>query len=218
MSTVLIVHHNDEARQALATLAAKHHSVVVAPDVNSGLKGIRKHHPSVGVAGIEARQLAVLTMLKYLKDNRMDFPMLLVASADAGQYQQIAMKLGARAFLEYPLDQAKFDVAVSMALQDHHDGRKEPVPLTSHERKTNLTQLENHLNRQMKCFAGKNQVFLQSFLVGTEKTKPRICLKCHLRREFGLTERVYYEYIRDVCAGDYRSCPAVQQFQARNSA
>ena len=218
MSLILVVHHDKEARKALEKLAVKHHPVVSTPDVNKGLKAIRRHYPALGLVGIEAKQLSALTLLKFLKDNRYDVPMLLVANADAGQYQQVAMKLGAKAFLEYPLDQSRFDAAVSLALQDCYDAKKTPMPITKHERKANLSQLENDLNRQMKCFAGKNLVFLQSMILGLQKTKPRICLKCPLRREFGLTERVYYEYIRDICVGDPDLCPAVQKFQARTSA
>ena len=215
---VLIVHHDSEARKAHEKLAVKHHPVVGASNVNKGLKAIRRHYPAVGLAGIEAKQLSALTLLKFLKDNRFDIPLLLVANADAGQYQQVAMKLGAKAFLEYPLDQPRFDAAVSMALQDSWDAKEMPVPIAKRERKANLSQLETDLNKQMKCFAGKNQVFLQSMIVGLQKTKPRICLKCPLRREFGLTERVYYEYIRDICVAEPDLCPAVQKFQARTSA
>lgn len=218
MSALLVVHHDDAARRVLEQLAARHHSVLSAADVNSGLKAIRKYHPAAGIAGIEARQLSALTLLKFLKENHFEVPILLAANADAGQYQQIAMKLGAKAFLEYPLDQTRFDAAVSIALQDRYDAKKTAPPITEFEKKANLSQLENDLNRQMKCFAGKNLVFLQSFLVGMQKTKPRICLKCPLRREFGLTERIYYEYIRDVCIGDPESCAAVRKFQARTSA
>ena len=89
-------------------------------------------------------------------------------------------------------------------------------PLTPEELSRNLTLLERHLNRVMKCTAGKNQVYIRSLLTGQNTTRPRIALKCPLRRDIGLTPEVFYEHIRDVCCGKHEECPAWQNFQARH--
>ena len=88
-------------------------------------------------------------------------------------------------------------------------------PLTLEEQRANLTELERRLNAEMKCPAGKNQVFIRSLLTGKGTTTPRIALKCHLRKDIRKRPVVFYEHIRDVCCGDYESCPAYQAFKER---
>ncbi len=89
-------------------------------------------------------------------------------------------------------------------------------PLTPEELTTNLSLLERKLNREMKCTAGKNQVYIRSLLTGMSTTPPRVALKCHLRRDIGLPAEVFYEHIRDVCCCDPDSCPAWQKFKSRH--
>jgi hypothetical protein len=88
-------------------------------------------------------------------------------------------------------------------------------PITAEEEGANLTELEERLNREMKCHAGKNQVFIRSLLTGTNTTQPRIALKCHLRKDIGLKPEVFYEHIRDICCGDPEQCEAYRDFQER---
>ena len=89
-------------------------------------------------------------------------------------------------------------------------------PLTPEELTTNLSLLERKLNKDMRCTAGKNQVYIRSLLTGGSTTRPRVAMKCPLRRDIGLTPEVFYEHIRDVCCGDHESCPAWQAFRARH--
>ena len=97
------------------------------------------------------------------------------------------------------------------------ESRMTPPPITETEQKSNLTTLQQQLHRQMQCFAGKNQVYLQSIL-GDDggKTRPRIALKCSLRTDYNMDRHVYYEYIDDVCCGDPTQCPAYQMFLEKN--
>jgi hypothetical protein len=88
-------------------------------------------------------------------------------------------------------------------------------PLTTDELTGNLSQIQNALNRDMKCPAGKNQVFIRSLLTGKSTTRPRIALKCPLRRDIGKTAEVFYEHIRDVCCGDHEQCEAWRAMQER---
>jgi hypothetical protein len=75
--------------------------------------------------------------------------------------------------------------------------------------------LQNDLNRKMKCPAGKNQVFLRSLLTGRATTRPRIALRCHLRKDIGLPGEVFCEHIRDVCCGNPDKCEAYRRFKDR---
>ncbi len=88
--------------------------------------------------------------------------------------------------------------------------------LTPEELTGNLSLLERHLNRTMKCTAGRNQVYIRSLLTGQSTTRPRIALKCPLRRDIGETPEVYFEHIRDVCCSDPEQCPAWQAFKKRH--
>jgi hypothetical protein len=89
-------------------------------------------------------------------------------------------------------------------------------PLTTVELTTNLSLLEHKLNAEMKCTAGKNQVYIRSLLTGGATTRPRIALKCPLRRDIKLPAEVFYEHIRDVCCCDPNRCEAWQKFKARH--
>lgn len=89
-------------------------------------------------------------------------------------------------------------------------------PITAEEQKSNLTVLESNLNREMKCVAGRNQVYIRSLLTGRGTTKPRIALKCQLRRDIGEQPDVFYEHIRDVCCCDPEKCEAYRRFRARH--
>jgi hypothetical protein len=88
-------------------------------------------------------------------------------------------------------------------------------PICDEERQGNLTVLEQQLNREMKCVAGRNQVYIRSVVNGSGKTTPRIALKCSFRKEQGQTPDVYYEHIRDVCCCDPNECEAYRAFQKR---
>ena len=89
-------------------------------------------------------------------------------------------------------------------------------PLTPEEMTTNLSVLEHKLNREMVCQAGKNQVYLRSLLTGKGTTRPRVALKCPLRKDIGERAEVFYEHIRDVCCGNPEVCEALQAFKRRH--
>ncbi len=92
-----------------------------------------------------------------------------------------------------------------------------PPPVTELEQKANVTVLQQQLHARMKCFAGKNKVYLRSVILENgEKTRPRIALKCPLRAEYGMRRHRYFEYIRDVCCNAPSKCRAFQTFLEQN--
>ena len=88
-------------------------------------------------------------------------------------------------------------------------------PLVAEEQKGNLSEIEKRFNREMKCPAGKNQVFIRSLVSATGTTQPRIALKCHLRKDAGMPAEVFFEHIRDVCCTNPDNCPAYKKFKDR---
>jgi hypothetical protein len=89
-------------------------------------------------------------------------------------------------------------------------------PVSAEELTSNLSELERSLNTEMRCSAGKNQVYIRALLTGRATTRPRIAMKCPLRREIGLAPEIFYEHIRDVCCCDPNLCAAWREFQARH--
>ena len=217
-SKVVVIHSDKHVRKGLEALCSVHHEPVAVSDVKAGLKMILKISPVLAVVGLDARKKEALQLLRYMKSYGSVVPVIVVAGAAAGAMQMQIMKAGAKGFLEYPVDQARFDRELSRVLQTKLDVTAGIPAITDEELDANLSDLERTFNRQMKCHAGRNQVHLQSLIIGRTKTKPRISLKCSLRASFNMQPNVYYEYIRDVCCNDPSACPAVQQFQAKNSA
>jgi len=209
---VLVIHHDSSIRDNLTGLVKVRHEAEPARDVVLGVKQMARRRPDVIVIGHDKEKQEGLRLLKFLRDNQVKIPVIVVYSRGCGEHQPTAMKLGARAYLEYPVDAARLDAAITSALAAKASANAGPPPLTAEEANANLSMLESQLNRKMKCFAGRNQVYLQSVIgrVG----RPRIALKCNLRANYGMSKDVYYEWIRDICCGDPTQCEAYRQFQA----
>jgi FixJ family two-component response regulator len=211
---MLVIHYDRSIRGGLARLGKLRHEVVEAKHVAEGIKRMNKAKPDVIVVGHDGKKEEGARLLRYLRDNVKKIPVVVVFSGGGGVFQPLLMKLGAKGFVEYPVDQTRFDEAVRSALDAHKTVHAPPPPITEEEQRANLSMLETALNKRMRCFAGKNLVYIQSMILGGRTSKPRICLKCPLRAEFGLNREVYYEFIRDVCCTEPAGCEAVRQFQA----
>jgi DNA-binding response OmpR family regulator len=218
LARILIIHSERSARRFLEAAASRHHDVNAVSDLATGVHALNKQRPALIVAGIDLRKKEALELLRAMKRSGTRIPTIVVGGSGTGAMQPALMKLGAAAFLEYPLEPVVLDAAISKALQNDVEARGQFPPICREEAEANLTELEEDLNRRMQCFAGKNLVHIRSVIVGQlRKTKPRISLKCPLRKEAGLTPTVYYEYIRDVCCADPNVCPAYQAFRARQT-
>ncbi len=217
MAAILVIHPEEAARAVLHSLLSKVHQIHQARNTEAAIRDWAKIKPDLVLIGHDARSDEAVRLLRYLKQQVMSTPVVVVASRGSGAaLQNSALKLGARGFLEFPLDLAKLEKAISTAMTASDQAKSGPPPVTPEELKANLSALERDLNREMKCFAGRNQVYIQSIVLGDSgpKTRPRICLKCNLRAEYGLQRDVYYEFIKDVCCGDPKQCEAVIRFQA----
>jgi CheY-like chemotaxis protein len=184
-----------------------------------GIDAINRQRPMLVLAGLDVVRKEALELLRAMRRSEVKIPTIAIAMSGAGAMQPAVMKLGASACIEYPMEPAVLDQAISKALLTDVESRGQLPPITREEGEANLTELEAELNRRMQCFGGKNQVYIQSIIVGQlRKTKPRISLKCPIRKEFGFPPNVYYEYIRDVCCTDPGGCEAYQAFRAKYSA
>jgi len=213
VSRLLIIHHDDEIRSRLQSMTERRHDLTTAKELVAGIKEIARNRPDAIIVGQDLKKLEGTRLLKYLKDNELKIPVVVLAMRGAGSHQPIAMKLGAKAFLEFPVDEARLEAAIVEARKAHLAVLAGPPPIGEEELRGNLSMMEKQLNAKMKCFAGRNQVYIQSRILGGSTSKPRICLKCSLRAEYGLSKDVYYEFIRAVCCGNPARCEAVCKFQ-----
>jgi DNA-binding NtrC family response regulator len=186
-------------------------------DVDAGPAMVVKTKPELVVIGHHARREEATRFMTWMRDNRINLPVVVVLGRGTDPIQPKLLKLGAGGFVEHPPEQRRVQEAVTAAMRFHKARNAPPPAVTPEEMKANLSELENRLNRTMKCFAGQNKVFIQT-QIGTS-SRPRICLKCPLRPDYGLPANVFYEYIREVCCGDPCKCQAYSAFQqARESA
>lgn len=214
---VLIVHRDAGARDMLGAMVGRRHEVEYASDYTAGVKAFHARRPNLVIAGQDGRHGDAMLLLRHFHNNGVRVPVIMVAGRGAGVYQQAAMKLGAKAFLEFPVEERRLADAIEAALAGAARGEADVPPLTKEEARANLSELEKRLNERMKCFAGRNLVYLQSYIGSGAGSRPRICLKCPLRKEFGLEPNVYYEFIRDVCCHDPSQCEAIKRFEARRT-
>ena len=214
MAKVLVIHHDASVRAILESLARQSHHVECAKDLKSGIRQMVRSKPDVILVGHDASKKEGFRLLRYMKINVLSTPVVVVVSRGAGVLQPALVKLGAKAFVEYPLDHSRLEEALASALKAAEAARGGPPPISEEELQGNLSVLERQLNQRMKCFAGRNQVFIHSLLMGTRTTRPRIALRCPLRADYGLNQDVYYEFIREVCCGEPGQCAAAQQFRA----
>ena len=214
MARILIIHSERSVRRHLEAWAAVHHHAHPVSDVGTGLIAAAKRWPDVILAGFDAQRREALEVLRAMRHQKLHIPVIVIGTGGAGAFQAQLMSAGAGALLEYPFEPSALDQAISMLLQRVRDQYGQQPPISEEESAANLTELERDLNRKMVCVAGKNLVYLQSFILGDgQKSKPRIALKCPLRKEYGDPPNVYYEYIRDVCCKDPSVCAAYQKWR-----
>jgi len=217
VARIILIHSDEQVRNYLVSLAGDRHQIQLAKELLSGLRKLTraKPKPDAILIGHEAEQRDVLRLMRYLRDHPpLKVPVIVLLPRGEGAAQSTLSKAGVRVFLESPVDANRLDTAIVAAQRSRSAAPKGLPPVSPEEANSNLSLLENQLNKKMKCFAGKNQVFIQSMILGGRTSRPRIALKCRLRAEYGLNRDVYYEFIRDHCCGDPSQCEAYQRFNA----
>ncbi|MHC4441117.1 MAG: response regulator [Planctomycetota bacterium] len=213
MPKLLLIHKEQSVCSVLAELVNGRFAVSSAKDLSSGVKSMLKIKPDVIIVGHDPKKKEGLRFLRYMRDNIVSTPVVVMVPSGGGDIQLRAMKMGARGFFEYPIEGERLLKLLLKAMKAKKISFATPPPVTDKELNSNLSMLETELNSKMKCFAGRNQVYLQSLTEGGMRHRPRICLKCSLRAEYGLNREVYYEFIRAICCRKPAKCKAVRLFK-----
>ncbi|HSW46556.1 MAG TPA: hypothetical protein VLM89_13395 [Phycisphaerae bacterium] len=212
MARVLLIHHDTPTCRRLAAYLQTGHEFMAVENLLTGIKHLPKIKPEVIVVGQDSTSQNAHKLLAYMRDNRLQAAVVVVLAPESKSTRPMLLKLGAKSFVPPSVNEDQLLGAIRTALTLHAAQRASAPPITEEELNNNLSMLETRLNKQMKCFAGTNQVFIQTHM-GHRASKPRIMLRCSLRSEYGLSRDVFYEWIRDVCCGDPSHCEAYCQFK-----
>jgi len=218
MCRLLILDRDKRERQFIAALASgKCDGIVHASDAKAAAKALRSKHmrPTLIVAALDAKRPDALRLLRLLHDSGSAIRVVLIVRRKAGGLVPMARRLGFNVFVGRPLQGADLEVAIREATENGGPTPTEMPSVMEDEQQTSLSNLVHHLNADMKCSAGQQQVFLHAFITGAgQKTKPRVSLRCRIRAAVGMSPYVYYEHIRDLCCGDPNKCEALQRYKA----
>ncbi len=218
MSRILVVNGNELERELIRAIASAEHDVVTSGDLSGAVRELKTEKPDLLITQMDGKTPDAVRLLTHMRDYGLAVPTIVVAGRNCQDLKAAARKLGAKAFVERPVTRAGLEQAIAAVLNSPAPAPADVPLLTREEKSSNITQLAERLNRQMKCGAGSRQVFIQSFITGRRaKTKPRVCLKCKVRAEFGMRPHVYYEHIRDICCGDPHQCEALRLLRRRNN-
>jgi DNA-binding NarL/FixJ family response regulator len=209
---IVLIHHDTPTLRRLAAYLETAHEFVAVDNIMGGVKYVAKIKPEVIVVGHDAGHQDAAKRLIWMRDNRVKAAVVAVYSADAASSQPMLVKLGAKALVPDSVTEPQLQEAIRTAQVVYAAQQAAPPSISEDERNGNLSMMETQLNKQMKCFAGTNQVFLQSRLLGQVTTRPRLMLRCPIRPDYGMPRDVYYEYIRDVCCKNPMLCEAHRRF------
>jgi hypothetical protein len=218
MGPLLILDRNPVERHFVATLAkGQYEPIVEACDSRSAEEALLglSERPALIVAALDPRDQEAIILLRWMHRSRSTIPVAVIAKGPARGLEPKARSLGARFFVYDPDNAREMQWAMQEAVRSRPGPRSSEPPITSEESGPSLSQLVNHLNGTMKCFAGRQQVFLHSFLESGQKAEPRVCLHCFIRNGLRLPHYVYYEHIRDICCGTPAKCEAMKSYLAR---
>jgi len=214
VARIVLIHHDPPTLKRLSAYLEAYHELAAVDNLIGGTKYIAKIKPEVIVVGHDAARQDAARLMTWMRDNRVKAPVVVVYAPNAASTQPMLIKLGAKALVPTAVDEARLNEAIRTAQVVYAAQHAGPPDVTEEELNGNLSLMEHQLNKDMKCFAGTNQVFIQSRLLGRVTTKPRLMLRCPLRPDYGLARDVYYEYIRDVCCKQPMLCEAYRRFKA----
>lgn len=214
VARIVLIHHDTPTLKRLAAYLQSAHEFLAVDNIIGGVKYVARIKPEVIIVGHDAAHQNAAKLLTWMRDNRVKAAVVVIYSHDAASTQPMLVKLGAKALVPDSVTEQQLNEAIRTAQVVYAAQHAGPPPVCEEEQNGNLSMMETQLNKQMKCFAGTNQVFIQSRLLGRATTRPRIMLRCPIRPDYGMPRDVYYEYIRDVCCKNPMLCEAHRRFTA----
>jgi DNA-binding response OmpR family regulator len=129
--TILIVDDDPDVRLGLnMRLKANHYDVIFAADGMTSIAEARKHMPDLIILDLGLPAGDGFSVMERLKanDTLALIPVIVVSARDPGANRERALKAGAKAFLQKPVDNAKLLAAIRRAL-----GEKDLTPHVVHD-------------------------------------------------------------------------------------
>jgi len=129
--TILIVDDDPDVRLGLhVRLRANHYNVIFACDGMAGIAEARKHMPDLIILDLGLPAGDGFNVMERLKanDNLSLIPVIVISARDPSANRERALKAGAKAFLQKPVDNAKFLAVIRKAL-----GEKDLTPCVIHD-------------------------------------------------------------------------------------
>jgi DNA-binding response OmpR family regulator len=127
---ILIVDDDPDVRQGMhMRLTANHYDTVLAADALSGMAEALRQKPDLIILdlGLPARDgFVVMEKLKTLPSLAV-IPIIVVSARDIRENQELAIKAGARAFLQKPVDNAELLAVIRQALGESPQAEKPTV-------------------------------------------------------------------------------------------
>ena len=124
--TILIVDDDPDVRLSLnVRLKANNYNVIFAVDGVSSIAEARKHIPDLIILDLGLPAGDGFTVLERLKENLSLslIPVIVVSARDRNANRDRALKAGARAFLQKPVDNAQLLSAIQQVFGEKKDGR-----------------------------------------------------------------------------------------------
>jgi DNA-binding response OmpR family regulator len=128
--TILIVDDDPDVRLGLhVRLKANHYDVVFAVDGMAGIAEARKHSPDLIILDLGLPAGDGFSVLERLKanDSLSLIPVIVVSARDRNANMDRALKAGAKAFLQKPVDNAELLAAIRQALGEPSQRSKPEV-------------------------------------------------------------------------------------------
>lgn len=121
--TILIVDDDPDVRLGLhIRLNANHYNVVFAGDGMGGVEEARKHNPDLIILDLGLPAGDGFSVMEQLKadDNLSLIPVIVLSARDLQSNMDRALKAGAKAFLQKPVDNAQLLSAIRTALAEQN--------------------------------------------------------------------------------------------------
>jgi CheY-like chemotaxis protein len=206
----------DESERTMLQACLKGHDVAGVKCLKDAAKALTQAAPDVVLARLDTKNSTGMDVLRLMRKSQIQTPIIALVPLRGTPLEREAWQLGVRTYITMPIRYDDVRKAIEKVLADAKvaDETDDVPPITDYERSENLSLLVDKLLADMKCPAGASRVLIRSVVKGiNDKSEPRVCLRCSIRQAVGLSDYVYYEHIRDYCAGKPKKCEAVIQYK-----